>query len=187
MHLGHYQLVSPRHLLPVLLLGCDVTMIDGPGLPGTSVDGLEPGEAAAPTEPTDPPTSLECDYDRDLYGMDGSQPTNVGPIAVGNEGANICVHLDTRDNILVGHFAAATKREVGTESSFEMTLMATDGTVIRDGWDVTYGSSPSQTSAHLENGFDKGQLVDAILAVRTRAGVTSETTDVHLWLFEPYE
>lgn len=127
----------------------------------------------------------ECVQTLSLYGMAGSQPTIV-PVSLSPAGITLCLELDGRDNIQVAHFAASTPYEMGDASSYVLSLFEDDGTtLIRSGWDVTFGTTPTTVFANLEAGMPKGQVTYAKLVVATRTGETS--SEVHLYLFEPYE
>jgi hypothetical protein len=163
----------------IVLAGCDgETAGGGPQSPDAARVDID--AALTPHVPT------ACAYQIALCGMTGSaEPTPVGPVTVDAAGIDICMTLDARDNIQLAHFAADTAYEPGNSSSFHLSLYAKDGTPLRDGWDVTFGSSPATTFASVEYGIDKGQLVEAVLWVRAKAG--SATSQVQLHLFEPLE
>jgi len=128
----------------------------------------------------------ECTYNVALYGMTGNAAaTPVGPITVDTTGIDICLSLDARDNLIVAHFAAGTQYETAASSSFELALYDGNGTLVRDGWDVAFGSTPTTAFANLEYGVTKGQVMDAVLWVRAKAGTATSTVSLHL--FEPLE
>ena len=145
------------------------------------------GEADA--QPDAMPTTMPgaCDQNVSLYGASGSAtPTTVGPFTIDSDGVNICLELDARDNIVVGHFAASTPREPDTTSSmFQLTLFGKDGEVLQQSWDVTFGSSPPVTFANLEYGVTKGTVLEATLHIAAKCVPLGMTVD--LALFEPYE
>ena len=121
-----------------------------------------------------------------LDGFDSpSGHITAGPYAVDTQGVTLCLTLDATDNIVVAHFGAGSDREQSATSSFAMTLFDGDGNVLRDGWDVTFGSSSPTTFANLEYGVTKGTILEAKLVIRTRTD--SGSTSVGLALFEPYE
>ncbi|HEX5064351.1 MAG TPA: hypothetical protein VFV99_33480 [Kofleriaceae bacterium] len=156
------------------------------GEPGGSRPTIDvpPLEIGGDTEVTHEPG--ECTYNVALYGMTGNaNATPVGPITVDTSGIDICLSLDARDNLVVAHFAAGTQYETAASSSFELALYDGDGTLLRDGWDVAFGSTPTTAFANLEYGVTKGQVMDAVLWVRAKAGTATST--VNVTLFEPYE
>ena len=101
------------------------------------------------------------------------------------QGVTLCLTLDATDNLVVGYFGADSGRETGSISTFAMSLFAADGTLLRDGWDVTFGSSPPTTFASIEYGVTNGTILETKLVIRTRAGEAS--TSIGMDLFEPYE
>ena len=170
-------------MLLVLLVGCTATDVDSEADVPDQEPVFDIGDPDAPQEVV--PTPGDCDHSLSLYGMSGSGPTSLGPVTVDGAGIDICLALDARDNIWVGHFAAGTDNETGSASSFQLTLFDRDSHVLRAGWDVTFGSSPPTTFANLEYGVDKGQVLQALLHVRARTGTA--TSKIDLYLFEPYE
>jgi len=128
----------------------------------------------------------ECAYSAALYGMTGNaSSTPIGPVTTDATGIDICLSLDARDNLVVAHFAAGTTYESAASSSFELALYDANGMLMRDGWDVSFGSNPTTTFANLEYGITKGQIIDAVLWVRAKRGTATSTVNLHL--FEPYE
>lgn len=128
----------------------------------------------------------ECAHSAALYGMTGNaQATPIGPVTVDQTGIDLCLSLDARDNLVVAHFAAGTEYEMAASSSFLLALFDRDGNPMREGWDVSFGSTPTTTFANLEYGITKGQLVDVVLWVRAKSGTATSTVNLHL--FEPYE
>ncbi|HSD88716.1 MAG TPA: hypothetical protein VLB44_14405 [Kofleriaceae bacterium] len=153
----------------------------------------EPGEPPAtgdhpPVDGTLSPAAVpagDCAQTVSLYGMGGSQPAIV-PLSLSTAGVTLCLELDGRDNIQVAHFAANTPNEMAETSSFVLSLYEADGTtLIRTGWDVAFGTTPTTVFANLEAGMPKGQVTNAKLVVATRSGETS--SQIHLYLFEPFE
>lgn len=125
-----------------------------------------------------------CTHSLTLDGASGSsEPTAVGPVALGS--TNICMHLDASHNLVRGHFMASTDVEPGAASSFTTTLTEIDGTMIVEGWDVTFGQSDPQSRATLEWSIPSGEVHDVILHVTARAG--DAATTIRLALFEPFE
>lgn len=153
--------------------------------------GTSPGTPDGPIVEADAPALAPavpgaCHDSITLYGMDGTNGhVSVGPLAVDTSGVTLCLTLDATDNIVVGHFGADSDREPAATSTFDMTLFAADGTLLREGWDVTFGGSPPTTFANLEYGVTKGTILEAKLVIRTRVGQAS--SHVGLALFEPYE
>src|SRR5512143_2872070 len=126
----------------------------------------------------------DCTQTIALYGMGGSQPTTV-PVSLTTAGVTLCLELDGRDNLQVAHFAANTPYETGDASSFLLALYDAGGTLMGNGWDVAFGTSPTTVFANLEYGMPRGQITNVKLVVATRAG--TQAADVSLYLFEPYE
>ena len=150
--------------------------------PEPEPEPAENGEDVLP-EPTPGP----CDAHVSLYGASGSAtPTSV-PFAIEtSDGFDICLELDARDNLVVGHFAASTLRETDTTTSmFQLTLFDQDGQILRQGWDVTFGSSPPTTFANLEYGVTAGTMVEVTLHVAAKCVPLG--TSINVTLFEPYE
>ena len=172
-----------RGLLLLLLVGCSTTDVDSESGVAAEEPVFEIGEPEEAAELV--PTPGDCDHDVSLYGMSGSGPTSIGPLTVDGSGTDICLTLDARDNIWVGHFAAGTEYENGDASSFQLTLFDRDGVVLRAGWDVSVDVAMPRTFANLEYGVDKGQVLQALLHVRARTGTA--TSAIRLYLFEPYE
>ncbi len=152
----------------------------GTGAPSGTDPQAEIGEPVVPHVPG------ECAHEVALYGMTGtSEATPVGPLTVDATGIDICLSLDARDNIWIAHFAAGTDYESAASASVALGLYDRDGTLMRDGWDVSFGTNPTTTFANLEYGIEKGQLVSAVLWVRAKSGTATPT--VQLRLFEPFE
>jgi hypothetical protein len=171
-----------RGWLCIVLAAC-ASESDGTGTGTPPVDEDPEFEIG---EPVEPHVAGECAHNVALYGMTGNAAaTPVGPITVDATGIDICLSLDARDNIWVAHFAAGTEYENGKSSSFELALYDSDGNLMRDGWDVSFGSSPTTTFANLEYGVTKGQIVNAVLWVRAKSGTATSTVNLHL--FEPFE
>jgi hypothetical protein len=137
--------------------------------------------------PTPSPTPGQCDAAVSLYGASGSATPTTVPFAINtSDGVNICLELDARDNIVVGHFAASTQREQdATTSMFQLALFAKDGELLQEGWDVTFGDAPPVTFANLEYGVTKGTMVEVTLHISAKCVPLGTTVD--LALFEPYE
>jgi hypothetical protein len=156
------------------------------GSPTENVNPIGIGEIADLDEPAATHVHGECAHDVALYGMTGNAAaTPVGPLTVDTTGIDICLSLDARDNIWVAHFAAGTEYESGASASFVLGLYDLDGNLLRDGWDVSFGSTPTTTFANLEYGITKGQVVEAVLWVRAKTGTANSTVNLHL--FEPFE
>lgn len=134
-----------------------------------------------------PAAAGPCDTHVSLYGATGSATPTAVPFTIeSSDGFDICLELDARDNIVVGHFAASTQRETNTTTSmFQLALFDKDGELLQEGWDVTFGSSPAETFANLEYGVTKGTLVELTLHVSAKCVPLGTTIDVAL--FEPYE
>ncbi|MDB4955107.1 MAG: hypothetical protein JWO36_2676 [Myxococcales bacterium] len=118
--------------------------------------------------------------------LDGSTGTaqTVGPLALGINGADICMHLDATRNTRV-HFAAATAQEPGPASSYLATLEDRSFHAIVDGWDVSIGNTDTHTFMNLEWDPPAGQTSDVILWVR---GLHARApTTISLSLFDPLE
>lgn len=149
----------------------------------------EPPSPEPELEPDAMPTIVPgpCDQEVSLYGASGSAtPTIVGPFTIDSDGADICLELDARDNIVVAHFAASTPHEADqTTSMFQLTLFAKDGAVLQQSWDVTFGTSPPVAFANLEYGVTKGTVLKTTLHVAAKCVPIGMT--VELSLFEPYE
>jgi hypothetical protein len=154
------------------------------GLAGC-VAAPEPLFEMEPPPPED--TARTCEYDHEvaLHGMSAEGPTSLGPITVGSSGTRICLDLDGTDNLRVAHFAAGTAREASADSSFDLALYDEHGVLVREGWDVTFGTSSPSTFANLEHVAPIGQVTRMILEVRARGAAA--TTELSLYLFEPYE
>ena len=165
----------------VVLAGCIADGSDS--LPSPESEEPERQGDPAPSEIVDVPR--ECDHEVAMYGMGSSEPTIVGPLTLDAAGVAICLELDARDNLWIAHFAAGTNYQTGSASSFELGLYDADGNMLRQGWDVTVGSSPPRTFANLEYGMPKGDIIKAMLHVRAPNGTA--TSDIALHLFEPYE
>jgi hypothetical protein len=123
--------------------------------------------------PRDANPPSECADDVALDGTRSATPTTIGPVG----STDVCLHLDARHNLRVGHFAASAA------SGFTLLLTDPAGNVLREGWDV--GTS-DHTFANLEFDIPAGQLRDAVLHVRAKAPNTAPTT-VNVSLFEPLE
>jgi hypothetical protein len=165
-------------LIAVVLVGC--------GSPPEPVgpDAALPPDAAVDSVPFTPDTCHGTPLS--LYGMSGNaDPTIVGPYTVDTTGTTICLSLDARDNIRIAHFAANTAYETAGASSFELALFTMDDVLLREGWDVQFGSNPTTSFANLEFGVTVGTILDTKLVVRARSGTA--TTQIPLHLFEPYE
>ncbi|HUS29047.1 MAG TPA: hypothetical protein VMZ53_11065 [Kofleriaceae bacterium] len=164
-------------MVAAALVGC--TNGGSPASPDAA--GVQPdAPALAPAVPG------ACHESITLYGLDGTNGRKtVGPLALDTQGVTLCLTLDATQNIVVGHFGADSGREQAAASTFAMSLFDANGTLLRDGWDVTFGSSPPTTFANLEYGVTKGTILEAKLVIRTRAGQAS--TSVGLDLIEPYE
>ena len=171
--------------VPIGIVGCASEPTNAPEDPAQD-HALDIGELGEKGEAARP-VPEECAHSVALYGMTGNaQGTPVGPVTVDTTSILICLSLDARDNIQIAHFAAGTQYESGTAtSSFELTLYDGNGVMLRDGWDVTFGSSPPTTFANLEYGVTKGTIIDAVLWVRAKNGAA--TTTIGVTLFEPYE
>jgi len=166
----------------IALAGCASDTGGPPSQPSGDDNPL--AEIGDPVEASHEPG--ECAYSVALYGMTGNaDATPVGPITVDTTGIDICLSLDARDNLVVAHFAAGTTYESADSASFQLGLYDGNGTLLRDGWDVTFGSTPTTAFANLEYGVEKGQVMSAVLWVRAKAGTASSTVSLHL--FEPYE
>jgi hypothetical protein len=156
------------------------------GEPGTVMQPPDDDPELEIGEPAETHVPGECAHQVALYGMTGNaSATPVGPITVTASGIDICLSLDARDNIWVAHFAAGTEYESAAISSFDLALYDSDGNLMRDGWDVSFGTSPTTTFANLEYGVTKGQVVNAVLWVRAKSGTASSTVQLHL--FEPLD
>ncbi len=161
----------------VALLGGCASDLDGTieMVPDPSLEPVD--EAAVPRT---------CSQTVALYGMTGNAQGETVPVTVDTAGTTLCLELDARDNIQVGHFAAGTPYEAGTQSSYKLDLFDALDQPVRSGWDVQFGSgADARAFTNLEYGVTKGELVPMKLVVRARAGTA--TTDLHLALFEPYE
>lgn len=131
-------------------------------------------------------TPRECEGVISLHGM--SETGSAGQVEIPSkaydvDGEYLCLELDARDNIHIAHFAANTIAEQASASSFEIALLAPDETMLRDGWDVTYGNG--NAFASLEYGITDRVVIEAKLRVRAKSATA--TSAVRLYLFEPYE
>ena len=164
---------------PPLLVGC--TSVPPTSDPPSGVD--DPAVRAAKLGLIAPEG---CDTEVSLYGFSGAATPTLVPFTVDSDGFNICLELDARDNLVVAHLGASTPNEQDTTSSmFQLTLFAKDGTLLREGWDVTFGSAPPTTFANLEYNVDKGTVLEATLHIAAKCVPLG--SQVSLALFEPYE
>ena len=150
---------------------------------------VEGGERPAPMPEPEPDPAHEplvfiepapgCAATATIIGnVDNHMPTQFGPFV----SAHICLRIDATPNIQVAHFASSTKRRTAETSGYKLTLTNSDGSLIRDGWDLTLGD---HTFASIETGFDKGTVRDIVLTIRgTNA---NDPTMVDVALFEPFE
>jgi len=163
-----------RFGMMVVLVGC--TDGGSPAAPDAPVPVIVPDALA--------PVAGDCSQHITLYGMDDTTGRVVlGPLALDTQGVTVCLTLDARDNLVVGHFGADSGREAKTMSTFQLSLFDAQGTLLQDGWDVTFGGPT--TFAGLEYGVAKGTVLETKLLVRTKVG--SATTTVGMDLIEPYE
>lgn len=170
-------------LLGVLLVGCVVDE-DHDGVAQPMADDLPDTQGSVEQLPA--PAAGPCATQLVLNGMDATgHPPPVGPLTIDTTGTTICLTLDATDNLWVAHFGASSDRVSSSASPYQITLMDANGHVLRDGWDVTFGSSAPTTFASVEYGVTKGTMLEAKLHVRALSGV--QTTSVGLSLFEPYE
>jgi hypothetical protein len=173
--------------LVAILSGCSMYFggDDAPSDPGGTFSP-DAGVFAQPDAAPSLPTPGDCREHFTLYGMDTTNGhVTLGPLALDTQGVTLCLTLDATDNIWVAHFGADTDREQTTTSSYQLTLFDAQGTLLQDGWDVTFGNSQPTTFENLEYGVTAGMILEAKLVVRMRAG--SGSTNVGLDLFEPYE
>lgn len=140
------------------------------------------GQAEPPPGPViDDPDPANCEVIAlGGLGMDHGS-ARIGPKTIAE--MTVCLHLDGSDNERP-HFAASTDNETGTTSSFELTLTEPDGTVVAEGWDVTFGG-PTTSFANIERGFPGGEVHDLILRIKARNNPARTT--VQISFFEPYE
>jgi hypothetical protein len=143
-------------------------------------DGVAPDPSGDPQQIVLP---AGCDVAQSLYGMSDGGPISIGPRIYDTGGTVFCLELDARDNIHIAHFAAGTSHEQASEASFQLALFGSDDTMLREGWDVTFGGGTA--FANVEYGIRDRVVVEAKLFVRAKAAATS--TDLRLYLFEPYE
>jgi hypothetical protein len=165
-----------RLAIVAALVGCGGS--GSPALPDAPL--VQPDAAAIPL------VAGECSQHITLYGMDDTTGrVVVGPLALDTQGLTLCLTLDARDNLVVGHFGADSDREPTATSTYQMALFTADDMLLQEGWDVTFGGSPPTTFASLEYGVTKGTILEAKLVVATRAGTAM--AHVGMDLFEPYE
>jgi hypothetical protein len=74
----------------------------------------------------------------------------------------------------------------GAASSFALTLLALDGSLLREGWDVTVGISTPRSSANLEWTPTAGQIKDVVLRVASK-DAAARSTSLSLSLMDPLD
>lgn len=116
-----------------------------------------------------------------LDGSLGSTPSTFGPV----DAADVCLRLDTRNNIQRGHFAAQTDAIAGADSGFTLVLVDSVGTTLQVGGEITVGFEFLRSHASLEFDLPVGAITDAVLEVRGHDGAVP--TNIHVALFEPFE
>ena len=175
-------------LAAVSITGCMTDDFDGVDDTPEAAGANEP-EVAGPRESLPPAVAGPCAQHATLVGLSETDPT-AGRITLPDtvfdtDGSTICLTLDATTNIWIAHFWATAKHEPGDYSSFQLTLFDSNGNHLREGWDVTFGSSEPTTHASLEAGFDAGAVYEVKLHIRARQGQAS--TDLDIALFEPFE
>ncbi|HLM76155.1 MAG TPA: hypothetical protein VK459_25790 [Polyangiaceae bacterium] len=156
---------------------------DGSNSTGGDPTGGDPtGGDPTGGEPTGGEPAM-CTESKTLNGTSGE--TVSLPVTIDASGFRLCLHLDASLND-TGHFFATTAYVDGASSPLVLTLLEPDGTLLREGWDVTVGQSDPKTSAHLEWSMPGGEVRDAVLRVTTKAQGTEMTT-LGVSLFEPLE
>jgi hypothetical protein len=150
------------------------------------------GEADAAVDPVADAEPLPAGCDAAIVLDTGSSPQgSVGPVAIGGDGLDICLHLDgttTHRN----HFAANTPNEEGQTSSFELALYM-ESALLQEGWDVTVGIEDPRTFANLEwepwtqDVPDDAHLADMILHVALKPTTTVNQARIDVHLFDPLE
>src|SRR5262245_15645364 len=107
------------------------------------------GEADAAVEPMADAEPLPPGCDAAIGLDSGTSPQGtLGPVAIGADGLDICLHLDGT-SAHRNHFMANTPSEDGEASSFELALYR-ESALLRQGWDVTVGIEDPRTFANLE-------------------------------------
>jgi hypothetical protein len=104
----------------------------------------------------------------------------------GISNGDVCMQLDTRNNVRSGHFSATSGSTQGLDSPFSLVLVDEGGTLLATGADITIGEEFPSTLASLEHGLPTGFLIDVILQVRCDAGC-DDTTQIAVSLFEPLD
>jgi hypothetical protein len=129
---------------------------------------------------------LACSADISLDGAANVSGTPIGPMALDTTGTVICLHLDATQNIQGAHFVAASGNVVGDVSGLASTLQDPDHSMLEDGWDVSFGTSPTTTFQNLEWNAPLHEVTDAVLWVRASASPVASVTFT-VSLFEPLE
>jgi hypothetical protein len=115
----------------------------------------------------------------------GLAETSLSPLALMQGPTDLCLRLDST-KLMRAHFAADTPMEDGAASSFTLSLLAVDGGLLGDGWDVTVGGSPPRSSANLEWNPTAGQVQDVVLRVASKDTVP-RSTSLSVSLMDPLE
>ena len=133
------------------------------------------------TEPVPGVQPRTCAANVTLVGASSTHPTEVGPLALDANGANICASLDATQ-LVRAHLMASTDERPGDASGLAATLERGDYSVILEGWDV---SVSDRTFLNVEWSPPAGQSTNVVVWVR--AASVPVTTTVALDLFDPLE
>jgi hypothetical protein len=135
-------------------------------------------------EPTPAVQPQSCGVSLNLVGSVNATPMPTATLALDANGTNICAHLDATQ-LQRAHFAASSDYQQGDSSGFAATLEAADGSTILEGWDVSFGTTPTTTFLNVEWAPPVGQTTDVIVWVR--APQVPASTTMQLYLFDPLE
>jgi hypothetical protein len=107
------------------------------------------------------------------------------PLALTQGSSDVCLSLDST-NLRRAHFAAGTPMQDGAASSFALTLLALDGSLLREGWDVTVGAAAPRSRANLEWNPTAGQIEEVVLRV-TGKEAAPRSTSLSVSLMDPLD